>query len=224
MPERGQQLDSIEMPIDFIQTSEALDYGQAHAMMKSYVSEVLSGERKPLIWFLEHKPVYTAGTSAKVEDLLDAEAFPVYKIERGGQFTYHGPGQRIAYLILNLKELHHDKPDIRKFVLQLEGAIINALAAFGVSAFARRDRVGIWVPGKDCEEKIAMIGIRLHKYITYHGIAINISPNLEHFKGIVPCGIKNYGLTSLEKQIYVDDEVKRQFDEQLLKNLLHSLQ
>jgi lipoyl(octanoyl) transferase len=152
-----------------------------------------------LVWLLEHPPLYTAGTSAKPGDLIDAR-FPVFSAGRGGEFTYHGPGQRVAYLMLDLK---HRAPDIRRYVATLEEWIIRTLAAFNVRGERREDRIGVWVrrpdKGVGHEDKIAAIGIRVRRWVSLHGVALNVEPNLSHFSGIVPCGVSNprYGVTSL---------------------------
>ena len=155
--------------------------------------------RAELVWLLEHPPLYTAGTSAKTEELIDAR-FPVHHVGRGGQFTYHGPGQRVVYAML---DLNRRKPDVRAYVATLEEWIIRTLASFNVRGERREDRIGVWVrredKGKGLEDKIAAIGIRVRRWITLHGIAINVEPDLTHFAGIVPCGVseRRYGVTSL---------------------------
>lgn len=147
-----------------------------------------------LVWLLEHPPIYTAGTSANPTDLLDAR-FPVFQTGRGGQFTYHGPGQRVAYVMLDLRRR---KMDVRRFVRDLEEWLIRTLAQFGVKGERRDGRVGIWVvSGNGGEHKIAAIGVRVRRWVTYHGVALNVSPDLSHFAGIVPCGVRNHGVTSL---------------------------
>jgi lipoyl(octanoyl) transferase len=174
-------------------------YPEAVAMMEERVAAIRSGTLGELVWLVEHPPLYTAGTSAKATDLLDAR-FPVYETGRGGQLTYHGPGQRVAYVMLDLRRRN---PDIRAYVAALEGWIIRALATLGVSAERRSGRVGLWVdmgrygglPG--AEAKIAAIGVRVRHWITYHGAAINLAPDLSHYGGIVPCGISEHGVTSL---------------------------
>jgi lipoyl(octanoyl) transferase len=152
-----------------------------------------------MVWLVEHPPLYTAGTSAKPEDLL-APRFPVYRTGRGGQLTYHGPGQRVAYVMIDLKRRN---PDVRAYVAALEAWIMRALASLGVTAEPRDGRVGLWVPmerqgGRAGEEaKIAAIGVRIRRWVTYHGVAINVAPDLSHYAGIVPCGIREHGVTSL---------------------------
>jgi lipoyl(octanoyl) transferase len=170
-------------------------YEEAVDAMEARVEQILAGTTPELVWLLEHPPIYTAGTSAKDADLMDTLGFPVYKTGRGGQYTYHGPGQRIAYVMLDLKKR---TPDVRFFVKQLERWIITTLASFGVQGHIREGRVGVWVNldnGK--EAKIAALGVRLKKWVTFHGIAINLSPDLSHYRGIVPCGITDHGVTSL---------------------------
>jgi lipoyl(octanoyl) transferase len=174
-------------------------YDDALAGMNARVAAIAAGEMPELIWLLEHPPLYTAGTSASPAELLDVR-FPVHQAGRGGQMTYHGPGQRVVYVMLDLK---HRRPDVRVFVASLEEWIIRALARFNVQGERRNDRVGVWVrrpeKGDGFEDKIAAIGIRLKSWVSLHGIAINVDPNLSHFAGIVPCGVREqrYGVTSL---------------------------
>lgn len=157
--------------------------------------EVIKNGGPELVWLLEHPPLYTGGTSARADDLLD-KRFPVYETGRGGEYTYHGPGQRVAYVMLNLKK-RQQEPDIKKYIWQLEEWIIHTLAQFNVIGERREGRVGIWVIHDNTESKIAAIGVRVRHWVSYHGIAINNNPDLSHFSGIVPCGIKGYGVTSL---------------------------
>lgn len=186
--------------IDFRKDNDLIDYDVAHEFMKERVSDIISGTKSELLWFLQHSEIYTAGTSAKEADLVSPDRFPVYNTGRGGEYTYHGPGQRIAYVMLNLNRLHNKKPDLRKYVSTLEEWIINSIHHFGVTGETRSNRVGIWVKDKyGSEDKVAAIGIRVKKWITFHGISLNINPNLDNFSGIVPCGISDYGITSLEK-------------------------
>jgi lipoyl(octanoyl) transferase len=167
----------------------------AEAAMRARAASIAAGKAPELIWLLEHPPLYTAGTSAKDEDLLAPDRFPVYKTGRGGEFTYHGPGQRVAYVHLDLTRRGRD---VRAFVCALEAWLIDALAELGVAAGTREGRIGIWVArGAGREDKIAAIGIRLAKWVSFHGIALNVAPDLSHFSGIVPCGIREHGVTSL---------------------------
>jgi lipoyl(octanoyl) transferase len=174
-------------------------YPDAVALMEARAAAIAAGEADELVWLVEHPPLYTAGTSARATDLLDGR-FPVFQTGRGGQFTYHGPGQRVAYAMLDLKRR---KPDVRAYVAGLEEWIIRTLEAFNVRAVRREDRVGVWVPrpdkGDGYEDKIAAIGVRLKRWVSLHGIAINLEPDLSHFAGIVPCGVADprYGVTSL---------------------------
>lgn len=163
--------------------------------MEVRVAAIREGTQPEMVWLLEHPPLYTAGTSAKEEDLLEAQ-FPVFKTGRGGEYTYHGPGQRVAYVMLDLKERQKDKPDVRRYVWLLEEWIIRTLAEFGITGERREGRVGIWVVTPRGEEKIAAIGVRIRRWVTYHGVSININPDLSHFGGIVPCGIAEHGVTS----------------------------
>lgn len=177
--------------------SAPVPYPDAVAEMERRVAAIHAGEAPELLWLLEHPPLYTAGTSARQEDLLDPR-FPVYKSGRGGQYTYHGPGQRVAYALLDLKRRYPDGPDLRAFVHDLEEWIIRALASFNVVGERREGRVGIWVTrGGGREDKIAAIGVRVRRWVSYHGIALNVEPELSHYEGIVPCGIAEHGVTSL---------------------------
>lgn len=186
-------------PIGWAVSSGLVDYEAAVAAMEQRVAEIANGQARELIWLLEHAPLYTAGTSAQPEDLLQPGRFPVHKTGRGGQYTYHGPGQRIAYVMLNFKTRGSD---VRSFVGQLEQWIIETLSEFDVQSGTREGRVGVWVPrpdkGPTREDKIAAIGIRVRKWISFHGLSINVAPALEHFDGIVPCGIQEHGVTSLK--------------------------
>jgi lipoyl(octanoyl) transferase len=169
-------------------------YPDAVAAMEDRVARIAAGTASELVWLLEHPPIYTAGTSAKMADLLDAR-FPVFQTGRGGQFTYHGPGQRVGYVMLDLRRRGHD---VRCFVHDLEEWLIQTLAAFNVKGERREGRVGIWVARGDArEDKIAAIGVRVRKWVTFHGVSLNIEPDLSHFDGIVPCGIREHGITSL---------------------------
>ena len=174
---------------------EPVDYQYAITQMEERVKHIRENNAKELIWLLEHNPIYTAGSSAKDADLLNHN-LPVYKTGRGGQYTYHGNGQRIAYVMLDIKKRGGD---IRSFVKQLENWIIKTLAEFGIKGEIREGRVGVWVKTENSEEKIAAIGIRVKNWVSYHGISININPDLSHYNGIIPCGIKEYGVTSLAK-------------------------
>jgi len=178
---------------------EQQKYEDTIQFMEKRVSEIIDKKESELVWLLEHPPLYTSGTSAKSEDLIQAK-FPVFETGRGGKYTYHGPGQRVGYVMLDLKErAKPHKPDIREYVYNLEEWIIETLKCFGVVSERKKGRVGIWTNYKNREEKIAAIGIRIRKWVTYHGVAINVSPNLEHFSGIIPCGINEFGVTSLHK-------------------------
>ncbi len=171
-----------------------VDYPEALSQMATWSADVLAGGPERL-WFLEHPPLYTAGTSAHEEDILGTHTFPVYATGRGGQMTYHGPGQRVVYLMLDLRK--HGQ-DVRRYVWQLEEWIILTLACLGVESFRREGRVGIWVTDiHGHESKIAAIGVRISRWVTTHGIALNVHPDLTHFTGIVPCGLEGFGVTSL---------------------------
>jgi lipoyl(octanoyl) transferase len=162
--------------------------------MDEVVAGIAQGEIRERVWLLEHPPLYTAGTSANPADLVSPERFPVFATGRGGQYTYHGPGQRVAYVMLDLKRRGGD---LRAYVAALEQWIIATLAAFGIAGERREDRVGVWVRRGDREDKIAAIGIRVRHWVSFHGISINLAPDLSHFDGIVPCGVREHGVTSL---------------------------
>ncbi len=168
-------------------------YPEALEAMEARAAAIADGLAPELVWLLEHPPVYTAGTSANDADLIDAR-FPVYRTGRGGQFTYHGPGQRVGYVMLNLRQR---KPDVRGFVRDLEQWLIEALAQFNVKGERRDGRVGIWVARGSREDKIAALGVRIRRWVTFHGVSLNVEPDLSHFEGIVPCGVRQHGVTSL---------------------------
>ncbi|HCX68337.1 lipoyl(octanoyl) transferase LipB [Parvibaculum sp.] len=173
-------------------------YDEAVAEMEKRAAAIADGTAPELVWLLEHPPLYTAGTSADARDLIDPTRFPVFRTGRGGQYTYHGPGQRVAYVMLNLKRR---KPDVRTYVEDLERWLIATLAEFNVTGELREGRVGVWVrrpeKGMTAEDKIAAIGVRIRKWVTFHGVSLNVDPDLDHFTGIVPCGISQHGVTSL---------------------------
>ncbi len=180
-------------------TSRGLvDYRSAEQAMEARVARIRTGEAAEMIWLLEHPPLYTAGTSARDEDLLEPGRFPVHRTGRGGQFTYHGPGQRVVYVMLDLQRRGND---VRGFVQDLERWLIASLNVLGVQGAVRQDRIGVWVArpeiGLGHEDKVAAIGIRVRRWVTFHGLSLNVSPTLDHFGGIVPCGISDYGVTSL---------------------------
>ncbi len=189
--------------IDWIQSDGLTDYLPAVAFMEERVAAIAAGTAAEAIWLVEHPPLYTAGTSAKGGDLVDPDRFPVFPSQRGGQYTYHGPGQRVVYVMLDLNARGRD---VRCFVRDLEAWVIATLAEFGVRGEIRAGRVGVWVErpdkpplpdGTPREDKIAAIGIRLRRWISFHGLSINVEPDLAHFDGIVPCGIRDHGVTSL---------------------------
>lgn len=182
-------------PVEWRKSTGLIAYEGAVAEMEARVAAIRAGSRPELLWTLEHPPLYTAGTSADDGDLLDPGGLPVYRTGRGGRFTWHGPGQRVAYVMLNLKVRGSD---VRAFVCDLESWIIATLARFGVKGERRQGRVGIWVAHPSgAEEKIAAIGVRVRHWVSYHGIAVNVAPDLRYFEGIVPCGIAEHGVTSL---------------------------
>tara|TARA_B100001939_G_scaffold219936_1_gene189290 strand:- start:124 stop:780 length:657 start_codon:yes stop_codon:yes gene_type:complete len=176
-------------------TDDLVPYEEALQRMEQRVQDIHDGTARELVWLLQHPPLYTAGTSADPTDLVDPDRFPVYAAGRGGQYTYHGPGQRVAYVMLDLRKRGRD---VRKFVYDLEQWVINTLAEFNVTGERRPGRVGVWVDrGQGREDKIAAIGVRVRRWITFHGISLNVDPDLDHFSGIVPCGISEHGVTSL---------------------------
>ena len=186
-------------PVDWRISDRPVDYAEAVSTMEARAAAIATGEASELVWLLEHPPLYTSGTSGKQSDLLDPR-FPLFATGRGGQLTYHGPGQRVAYIMLDLKRR---RPDVRAYVASLEELILKTLAAFNVRGERREDRVGVWVKrpdkGPGHEDKIAAIGVRLKRWVSFHGIAINVEPDLSHFSAIVPCGVVDprYGVTSL---------------------------
>jgi lipoyl(octanoyl) transferase len=182
-------------PVTWLRAGEPVAYPDAVAFMERRVAAIYQGAAPETVWLLEHPPLYTAGTSAQPRELLAPQQFPVYLTGRGGRFTYHGPGQRVAYVMLDLRRRG---ADVRAFVSALEGWVIAALARFGVVGERRDGRVGIWVVRPDgAEAKIAAIGVRIRRWISYHGIAVNVAPDLSHFAGIIPCGLAGFGVTSL---------------------------
>ena len=206
--------------VEWIISPGLVEYPDALKVMDERVDLIQKGNAKELVWLLEHPPLYSAGTSAKPQDLLTPNRFPVFKTGRGGQYTYHGPGQRVAYVML---DLNRRRRDIRAYVSSLETWIINTLAKFNIRGERRSDRIGIWVRRTDLnnperEDKIGAIGIRIKRWVTLHGISINVSSDLEHFGGIVPCGIGGYGVTSFEDigqplEFYdLDVELRTEFD------------
>jgi lipoyl(octanoyl) transferase len=182
--------------LHWINADNPVEYDQATLWMENRVNDIIAGRADECIWLLEHPPLYTAGTSAKPADLVDPDRFPVFPTRRGGQYTYHGPGQRVAYALLDLNKRGRD---VRAYVRKLEDWIIATLDEFNVTGEVREDRVGVWVarPDLNREDKIAAIGVRLRKWVAFHGISINVEPDLSHFDGIVPCGITDHGVTSL---------------------------
>jgi lipoyl(octanoyl) transferase len=191
-------------PVEWVVTPGLTEFPDALADMEARAEAIARGEAAERVWLIEHPALYTAGTSARESDLIDAR-FPVHRAGRGGQFTYHGPGQRVAYVMLDLKRR---RPDVRAYVATLESWLIETLKAFDVVGETRQDRVGVWVArpdkpvsalGEMAEDKIAAIGVRIRRWVTLHGVALNVSPDLTHFSGIAPCGIRepHYGVTSL---------------------------
>ena len=211
-----EKLESIEKP-EFLFADRPVDYAEALAFMEARVDDIIAHRARECVWFLEHPPIYTAGKTADNANLLTPNRFPVYASGRGGDYTYHGPGQRVVYLMLDLRQRGRD---LRSFVRQVEAWIINALAEFNVQAHIRDAQVGVWVHrpelGVQREDKIAAIGLRVRSWVSFHGLALNVEPDLEHFSGIVPCGIADKGVTSLVDlglPVVLDDA-----DQALLKN------
>ncbi|HEU0070116.1 MAG TPA: lipoyl(octanoyl) transferase LipB [Alphaproteobacteria bacterium] len=208
-------------PLEWRVSPGLTPYEDAVAAMEARVAAIRDQGAPELVWLLEHPPLYTAGTSADPAELLDAARFPVYQTGRGGRYTYHGPGQRVAYVLLDLKRRG---PDVRGYVANLENWVIRTLAAFDVVGEKREGRIGIWVERPDPifgkrEEKIAAVGVRVRRWVTYHGISLNVAPDLTHFGGIVPCGISEHGVTSLKAlgktadMSAVDAALKRSFED-----------
>ncbi len=202
-------------PVELIVSDLPILYQDALTFMQNRVQKILSGEENQLLWLLQHQSVYTAGTSANENELLDKNKFPVHQTGRGGKFTYHGPGQRVAYLMLDLKKLHNNEPDLKLFVRQIEDWVISSLDKVGIKAHTTKEHIGVWVNHNGREEKIAALGIRVQKWVSFHGVAINVSTNLDDFKGIIPCGIEDKGVTSLHA-LGINIEMK-EFDKILIQ-------
>lgn len=192
LPEPGAE------PVEWVIAEGLVGYDEAVAEMDRRAALIAEGAARERVWLVEHPPLYTAGTSAREADLIQPGRFPVHQSGRGGQYTYHGPGQRVAYVMLDLKRRD---PDLRKFVAALETWLIGTLGRFNIRGERREDRVGVWVrrpeKGEGCEDKIAAIGIRVRRWVSFHGISLNVEPELSHFEGIVPCGVSEHGVTSL---------------------------
>jgi lipoyl(octanoyl) transferase len=193
----------LDAPIEWTLSEGLVPYPEAVSAMEERAAAIAAGTAPEQVWLLEHPPLYTAGTSARAVDLLAPDRLPVFRSGRGGEFTYHGPGQRVVYLML---DLNRRGPDLRRYVASLEAWIIATLAHFNVVGERRKDRIGVWVrrpekpvhpDGRPAEDKIAAIGIRVRRWVTFHGISLNVDPDLEHYSGIVPCGVSGHGVTSL---------------------------
>ena len=191
-------------------SKELVHFEEALSFMQNRDEEIIAGTALPMIWMLEHHPVYTAGVSAKEEDMLVKTEVPIFQTNRGGKYTYHCPGMKIIYVMLDLKKFFEpEKPDVARFVEFLENWVIEILAEFGIKGEIKKGRVGIWVSDeKGAEKKIAALGIKIKKWVSYHGIAINISPDLAGFNNIVPCGIREFGVTTMEEILGKIDEKK----------------
>lgn len=203
----------IEHEIEYFLDKKTIDYPDSIEFMEKKIEDIHKDNCKEFLWFLEHDNIYTAGTSAKKKDLINSNKFKVYKSSRGGQYTYHGPGQRVVYLMLNLRKKGYD---IRKFISLIEEWIIKSLKDIDVNAVNDKNHVGIWIKDKNSLKKISSIGLRVRRGITFHGISINLNPNLENFKGINPCGNDPKDVTSLE-EIGLKNKIKK-FDQVLIKN------
>ncbi|WCR58701.1 MAG: Octanoyltransferase [Wolbachia endosymbiont of Ctenocephalides felis wCfeF] len=200
--------------IKWLISNQLIDYNHAVKFMEAKIQRIYDSLSDELVWLLQHPPLYTAGISATDDDIVE-KLFPIYKTGRGGKYTYHGPGQRIIYLMLDLRK--RNKCNIKLYIRDLSNWIINVLKHFNIFGEFKEERIGIWVNKNGVEEKIAAFGIRIRKWITYHGIALNVSPDLSHYRGIIPCGLKDYGVTSM-KELGVevslselDDILKKEF-------------
>jgi lipoyl(octanoyl) transferase len=191
---------TLATPLSWEVSEDYVPYDFALQRMQERAAAIHEGRAEELVWLVQHQPLYTAGTSAKLEDLQDPQRFPTHDAGRGGQWTYHGPGQRVAYVMLDLTRPHGTVParDVRCYVAGLERWVIETLKEFGVKGEIREGRVGIWVDTPHGEDKIGAIGVRVTRWVTWHGLALNVCPDLSHFSGIVPCGIREHGVTSLE--------------------------
>ena len=201
--------------MQWIFSENYIEYLFALDQMKQRVQEIIHHESDELIWFLEHFPVYTAGSSANENELINKKNFPIVEVGRGGKYTYHGPGQRVVYFMLDLKK--RNLCDLKKYIFLLEEIIIDTLSVLNIKGYRKPEYIGVWVKHNNVEKKIAAIGVRITKWVTYHGIAININPDLSHYDGIIPCGIKGFLITSLadiEKNITL-----KQFDKILQKSI-----
>ena len=185
--------------IEFFCSNELVDYKKSINLMEQRVKKINDNIESELLWFLEHPSVYTAGTSSKEKDLLNKNLLPVFKTNRGGKYTYHGPGQRVAYVMLDVRRRNYN---VKSYIRLLEQWLINSLMEIGIKSYLIKDKIGIWVMNEkknNCEEKIGSLGLRIRKGVSYHGVSLNINPNIEYFSGIVPCGNEGSGVTSIEK-------------------------
>ena len=203
------------MKVEYNTDNSPVEYLDAINIMEQRIADIHNYKASEMLWFLEHPPIYTAGTNSNPSELLNLNDIPTYQTGRGGKHTYHGPGQRIIYLMLDLRAREQD---LRKYVANVEDWIIASLKELGLITMRKEGRIGIWTDSPLGEAKIAAIGIRVRKWITYHGVAINVNPNLEHYKGIIPCGIKEFGVTSLKQLGY--NILYRELDE-ILKSKFH---
>ena len=204
--------------IEYYKSTTLVDYQEASNFMERRAISIRNGEMKELIWLLEHPSIYTAGSSAKEEELLVTNKIPVYQTPRGGKYTYHGPGQRVIYLMIDLERFNKD---IRYFIQTLEEILINTMASFNIDVYPSRDRIGLWVKRDNEQQKIGAIGLKMKKWISLHGIAININPNMDYFNGIIPCGLSNFGVTSLNK---IDTNISiERFDKKFIENFEYKI-
>ena len=203
--------------IEIINSKELINYESAIELMQSRIKEILSNNKKELIWFLEHDNVYTQGTSSKENEIIKSNNIKVIKTNRGGKTTYHGPGQRIIYFMINLNKR---KKDIRKFINIIEDSIILSLKSFGIKSNSDRKNIGIWTKLNNEDKKIGAIGIKVKKWIAYHGFSINISNDISNYEKIIPCGIKNKGITTLKE---INNQNYNNFSDEIIKNLIFNL-
>jgi lipoyl(octanoyl) transferase len=217
MQQRSGEIGTRREVVDWAVSTAPIEYLEAVRVMEARAERIAAGAAPELVWLLEHPPVYTAGTSARPADLVAPDRFPVVATGRGGKFTYHGPGQRVIYVMLDVKARGGD---VRAFVVELEAWLVDTLADLGVNGEVRQGRVGIWVPdqARGTEDKIAALGLRLRKWVSLHGASLNVSPDLSHYDGIVPCGIAEHGVTSLARLGHrvsmeaVDNALRTQFE------------
>jgi lipoyl(octanoyl) transferase len=206
------------LQLELLKSSNPVSYDKSLDFMQSQVSGLIEdSSNSQKIWFLEHPSLYSGGTGSEESDLLDRISFPIFKTGRGGKFTYHGPGQRVVYFMMSLKDLHDGSPDVKLFIRQIENWLVNTFKEIGINAYPSNENIGIWTKNTHgTEGKLAAIGVRIKKWMVFHGVAININPNLSHYSGIVPCGIRDKAVTSLWNEGIEMDIAK--LDDILLSN------